>query len=109
MTNRALSAAQDSGKVLVSRRCGQGWGSPGLGIRHLLSFTFTPNPSQDTEDAGRTRPHWVVQSTGNQPASPRALVIKSTQPAGLRGPGSQMDAMVSRTLILLLAAALAAI
>ena len=38
-----------------------------------------------------------------------ALVIKSTRPAGLRRPESQMDAMASRTLILLLAAALAAI
>ncbi|XP_076772962.1 class I histocompatibility antigen, Non-RT1.A alpha-1 chain-like isoform X2 [Arvicanthis niloticus] len=44
---------------------------------------------------------------GNQSASPRALVIKSTQPAGLRRPGSQMGAMAPRTLLLLLAAALA--
>ncbi|XP_076772714.1 H-2 class I histocompatibility antigen, L-D alpha chain-like isoform X1 [Arvicanthis niloticus] len=44
---------------------------------------------------------------GNQSASPRALVIKSTQPAGLRRPGSQTGTMAPRTLLLLLAAALA--
>ncbi|XP_055455469.1 RT1 class I histocompatibility antigen, AA alpha chain-like [Psammomys obesus] len=44
---------------------------------------------------------------GSQSASPLSPVIKSTQPAGLRLPGIQMGAMAPRTLLLLLAAALA--
>ncbi|XP_052600125.1 H-2 class I histocompatibility antigen, Q10 alpha chain-like isoform X2 [Peromyscus californicus insignis] len=43
----------------------------------------------------------------NQSASPRSRVIKSTQPAELRRPRSEMGAMAPRTLLLLLAAALA--
>ncbi|KAL6076508.1 hypothetical protein STEG23_013363 [Scotinomys teguina] len=42
----------------------------------------------------------------NQSASPRAPVIKSTQPAELRRPKSEVVAMAPRTLLLLLAAAL---
>ncbi|XP_052600253.1 H-2 class I histocompatibility antigen, Q10 alpha chain-like isoform X1 [Peromyscus californicus insignis] len=43
----------------------------------------------------------------NQSASPRSRVIKSTQPAELRRPRSEMGAMAPRALLLLLAAALA--
>ncbi|XP_076413381.1 H-2 class I histocompatibility antigen, Q10 alpha chain-like isoform X2 [Peromyscus maniculatus bairdii] len=43
----------------------------------------------------------------NQSASPRSRVIKSTQPAELRRPRSEMGAMAPRALLLLQAAALA--
>ncbi|XP_076562406.1 H-2 class I histocompatibility antigen, L-D alpha chain-like isoform X3 [Arvicanthis niloticus] len=52
-------------------------------------------------------PIGVIYDPGEPTIVDVALVIKSTQPVGLRLPGSQMGAMAPRTLLLLLAAALA--